>query len=55
MHNRVEDSAVEAVDLFVDLCPLDAERLSVGDQLIGQFVDQMTSALVVSGTLLASH
>lgn len=40
MHNRVEDRAVEAVDLFVDLAPLDAERLGVGDQLVRKFIDR---------------
>jgi len=39
MHNRVEDRAVEAIDLFVDLAALDAERLGVADQLVRQFVN----------------
>lgn len=39
MHNRIEDGAVEAVDLFVDLFPLDAERFGVGDELVRQFID----------------
>jgi hypothetical protein len=37
MHNRVEDRSIEAIDLFIDLASIDAERLGVGDQLVGQF------------------
>ncbi|BAB53692.1 mll8047 [Mesorhizobium japonicum MAFF 303099] len=40
MHNRVQDRSIEAVDLFVDLAPLDANRLRVCDQLVREFVDR---------------
>lgn len=40
MHNRVEDRAVEAIDIFVDLAAPDAKRLGVGDQLVRQFVNR---------------
>ena len=40
MHNRIEDCPVEALDLFIDLFPLDAERLGVCDELVRLFVNR---------------
>ncbi|WP_224530393.1 hypothetical protein [Mesorhizobium sp. ESP6-5] len=35
MHNRVDDGAIEAVNLLVDFAPLDANRLGIGEMVKG--------------------
>src|SRR6476620_2497234 len=38
VHNRIEDSAIEAVDLLIDFAAPDPESLGVGDELVRELV-----------------
>jgi hypothetical protein len=47
MHNRIEDRAVEAVDLFIDFPTLDTQRLASAISLCVSSSTEMTSAFRV--------